>query len=234
MNNPIRILNQVYRQYGWAAAFRMLEDRLGARLFNRHVMEVVWLDLQRAEACHPVDGFEFQFLTADQVRAYSQDPSLDLGVGMVAEVERGESLCFAALDGEKLAAYGWYALYRAQPRHCFGVGLELPDDVAYMFKGFTHPTYRGRRLHAAAMALALSELVHRGVRALISTVEWTNEASLRSCDRLGYQRLGRITQSGPLQRRSISIPKTIEERTGVKFIPAQAWKGDLELSGCRF
>lgn len=232
MSNPLQILNQTRRQYGWAAAFRLLVDRLGARLLQRHVMEVVWLDLQRAEACSPVEGFEFRFLTADEVRAFSQDPRLDLNLNMVAEVERGDSLCFAALDHENLAAYGWYAMHRAQPRHCFGVGLELPDDVAYMFKGFTHPTYRGRRLHAAAMALALTELGHRGVRGLISTVEWTNEASLRSCDRLGYERLGRIAQSGPPDRRRVSIPQGITARCGVKFIPAQAWNPERALAGC--
>ena len=201
MSNPIHILNQTRRQYGWSAAFRLFVDRLGARLFQRHVMEVVWLDLQRAEACSPVEGFEFRFLSADEVQAFSNDPSLDLDVQMVTEVKRGDR-------------------------------LELPDDVAYMFKGFTHPTYRGRRLHAAAMALALTELGHRGVRGLISTVEWTNEASLRSCDRLGYERLGRIAQSGPFNRRRVSIPAEIATKRGVKFIPAHAWNSDLAFAGC--
>ena len=217
------MLNQTRKQFGWAASGRLLVDRLGARLIHRHVMEVVWLDLKKAEACRPVPGFEFRFLTADEVREYSHDISMDLEQSLGDDIDRGESLCFAALEGNHLAAYGWYAIHLAAPQHCFDVGLRLPDDVSYMFKGFTHPNYRGRRLHAAAMGLALAELSKRGIRALISTVEWTNEASLRSCDRLGYQRLGRISQSGHPPHRRVSIPAQILPETGVEFVPAQNW-----------
>lgn len=224
MRNPLSLLNQVRQQFGWAAASRMLVDRIGTKLLHRHVMEVVWLDLQRAESCRPVPGFEFRFLTSAEVREFSLDASLDLEESLGDEIDRGDSLCYAALDGSHLAAYGWYALHRAAPQHCFGVGLLLPDHVSYMFKGFTHPNYRGRRLHAAAMGLALAELSARGVRALISTVEWTNEASLRSCDRLGYQRLGRIAQSGQPPRVRVSIPARILPETGVEFVPAHRWE----------
>jgi hypothetical protein len=228
MHNPLSILNKTRQQFGWAASVRLLVDRLGAKLFHRQVMEVVWLDLKQAEACSPIPGFEFRFLSADEVREYSQDPSMDLEPSLGDDINRGESLCFAALDGGHLAAYGWYAIHQAAPQHCFGVGLRMPADVSYMFKGFTHPTYRGRRLHAVAMGLALSGLSSRGIRALISTVEWTNEASLRSCDRLGYLRLGRISQEGPANHRRVSIPARILPQTGVEFVPAHAWPATPE------
>ena len=223
MRNPLSRLNQTRQQFGCAAAGRLLVDRLGAKLFHRQVMEVVWLDLKRAESCRPVPGFEFRFLTSAEVREFSLDASLDLEESLGDEIDRGDSLCFAAMEGEHLVAYGWYALHQAVPQHCFGVGLRLPDDVSYMFKGFTHPNFRGRRLHAAAMGLALAELSARGIRALISTVEWTNEASLRSCDRLGYQRLGRISQAGMPPRVHVSIPTRILPETGVEFVPAHNW-----------
>jgi len=223
MLNPIAILNATRRQFGWAAAVRLLIDRLGARLLHRQVMEVVWLDLKQAKTCPPVPGFEFRFLTSHEVDNFSQDASMDIDSGLAKEIERGNSLCFAALDQGKLAAYGWYAIRHAAPAHCFGVGLRLPADVSYMFKGFTHPEYRGRRLHAAAMALALAELSSRGIRALISTVEWTNEASLKSCDRLGYLRLGRISQTGKPPHVRVSIPAQIFAQTGVEFVPASLW-----------
>ena len=223
MKNPLSILNSTRRQFGLAAAGRLLVDRLGAKLLQREVMEVVWLDLKQAQACQAVPGFEFRFLTAREIRQFSSDPALDLEMNLAEEMDDGESLCFAALDQGKLAAYGWYAIHRAVPAHCFGVGLRLPGDVSYMFKGFTHPDYRGRRLHAAAMGLALAELSARGIRALISTVLWTNEASLHSCDRLGYLRLGRIVQTGHPRNRRVSIPSTIRQQTGVEFVPAKLW-----------
>ncbi len=224
MNNPLQILNTTRQLFGWSAAGRLLLDRVGSRLLNRHVMEVVWLDLQQAKSCQPVSGFEFRFLTANEVWRFSTDSSLDLDPSLVPEIERGESLCFAAMENDRLAAYGWYAIQRAAPPHCFGVGILLPANVSYMFKGFTHPDYRGRRLHAAVMGLALAALSERGIQSLISTVEWTNEASLRSCDRLGYRRLGRISQSGAESGRHVSIPSSIQLRTGVEFVPEKNWR----------
>ena len=223
MSHPLQILNATRQQFGWAAAGRLLVDRLGARLYQRHVMEVVWLDLMVAVACPPVPGFEFRFLTVNEVWRYSNDPSLDLDVSLAGEIDRGESLCFTALENGRVAAYGWYAIQRAAPGHCFGVGIRLPAHVSYMFKGFTHPDYRGRRLHAAVMGLALAALSARGIRALISTVEWTNEASLRSCDRLGYQRLGRIVQTGDTGHRRVAVPAGLHQQTGVEFVAASEW-----------
>ena len=223
MSNPLQILNVTRQQFGWAAAGRLLVDRLGARLLRRHVMEVVWLDLMNAASCQPVPGFEFRFLTANEVWRYSIDPSLDLDRSLAGEIDSGESLCFAALDNGRVAAYGWYAIQRAAPRHCFGVGIRLPAHVSYMFKGFTHPDYRGKRLHAAVMGLALAALSAREIRALISTVEWTNEASLRSCDRLGYQRLGRIVQTGDSGHRKVGVPASLHQQTGVAFVAESQW-----------
>ncbi len=223
MTNPIQALNATRQQFGWAAAGRLLVDRLGARLNHRHVIEVVWLDLMDATSCQPVPGFEFRFLTADEVWHFSNDPSLDLGVSLAGEIDRGESLCFAALENGRVAAYGWYAIQHAAPGHCFGVGIRLPAHVSYMFKGFTHPEYRGKRLHGAVMGLALAALSARGIRALISTVKWTNEASLRSCDRLGYQRLGRIVQTGGSGHRKVTVPASLHQQTGVEFVAASEW-----------
>ena len=43
------------------------------------------------------------------------------------------------------------------------------------------------------MAGALHALGEEGITSLVSTVTWTNRASLRSCARLGYEVLGNTT-----------------------------------------
>ena len=55
-----------------------------------------------------------------------------------------------------------------------------------MYQGFTHPDYRGRRLHGIGMAGALQAVTEEGYRGLISCVETDNSRSLRSCLRMGY------------------------------------------------
>jgi hypothetical protein len=61
-----------------------------------------------------------------------------------------------------------------------------------MYKGYTHPKYRGRRLHAIGMTRALQAYQERAYKGLISYVESNNYSSLKSVYRMGYVDFGRI------------------------------------------
>jgi ribosomal protein S18 acetylase RimI-like enzyme len=189
-------LSDVRSRFGLSAACRTIAARIGSRLCGLVVTQVVWLDVGEALAtAASAPGFCFRELTPAEIVQYARDPGNDLDPQFAQRAEDGRNICFAALDGARLAAYGWYAREGIEAEHCFGFALRLPHDVAYMYKGFTHPDYRGQRLHGIAMGLALQHLSRQeGIRALVSTVEWTNEASLRSCTRLGYRRLGQLVR----------------------------------------
>jgi hypothetical protein len=199
------------------AVGRRLSDRVGCVFAGRQVVEVVWLELDGLKIGLDADPkFEFRFLAAGEVASFAEEASNDLDGQMVERAAGGRDLCFAALCDGRLAAYGWYALDAIEAEHNFGVAMSYPSDVAYMYKGFTHPDFRGARLHGIGMGRALRELGQFGVSRLVSTVGWTNEASMKSCDRLGYERLGRIVTTGgeafTLQR----VPQVAVDR-GVRF-----------------
>jgi hypothetical protein len=61
-----------------------------------------------------------------------------------------------------------------------------------MYRGFTHPGYRGQRLHAIGMTMALAAYRARGFKGLVSCVDVRNDASLKSCYRMGYHDFGAI------------------------------------------
>jgi L-amino acid N-acyltransferase YncA len=186
-------ISDIDDRYGLRAALQWTAARLADRLFRLEAAEVVWLEVEKlAEKPMTESAFEFRFLTADEVARFSADDANHLDAEFIRRVVAGHDLCFAAMDGARLAAYGWYALGSVEARHNFGVPLSYPSSVAYMYKGFTHPDYRGHRLHGLGMGLALRGLAAHGVSRLVSTVESTNWASLHSCDRLGYERLGRL------------------------------------------
>lgn len=191
-----RALRDTCTRFGTKSTVRLAVSRIGARFCGLQVTQVVWLDVgEVVVAAAAMPAFTFRTITAAEVAEYARDPENDLEPEIVARAADTRNTCFAALDGDRLAAYGWYARDWIEPEHCYGFGLRMPPHVAYMYKGFTHPDYRGLRLHGIAMGLALRELSTQGVTALISTVEWTNEASLRSCDRLGYRRLGAVAKA---------------------------------------
>ncbi len=188
-----RRISETRAHYGLSATIHWLAAQLANRVLRLEVTEVVWLEAGDLPPTMLADAnFDFRFLTADDVARFAEDKVYELDEESIRRAGAGHDLCFAALDGSRLAAYGWYALGSVEARHNYGVPLSYPADVAYMYKGFTHPDYRGRRLHGVGMALALQKLAARGVTRLVSTVEWTNWASLRSCERLGYERLGRV------------------------------------------
>jgi hypothetical protein len=171
--------------------------------------------LERARVlAPPLDTcFETGFLTPSQVRRFANDPANRLPNAFVDRAERGLDLCYAAIHGDRLASYGWYALHSIEAEHAAGAALGLPDDLAYMYKGFTHPDYRGQRLYGACMGRAFELLAREDVTRLMAFVHWSNAPSLRSCDLLGYRRLGSLV-AGP--RGPIHVPSAAR-RLGVRF-----------------
>lgn len=203
-------------QHGKWAAWQLVLDRLGKRLFSASVTNVVRLDAKDLDKLQSPPEFSFRFLSADEVRKFSLDPQNELGPEFVARAEAGRDFCFAVLAGERLANYGWYALGSIEAEHGGGLAMSFPPNMAYMYKGFTHADFRGQRLHGIAMGLALRALGQRGVEQLISTVDWTNWASLKSCYRLGYTDLGRILSIGPACC-PITLASRAAKRLGVRF-----------------
>ena len=187
----------IREQDGWRGASMWLFNRVGERLVNLGISEVVWLELPDIKLVGaPPEGFEYRFLSPDELATFVS-PENELSEHHVERARRGHDLCFAAVQNGRLAAFGWYALGCIEAIHCDNVPLSFPADVSYMYKGFTHPDFRGQRLHGYVMRLALEELARtRGVNKLVSTVSWINWPSLKSCDRLGYRRLGRMVKLG--------------------------------------
>jgi len=134
--------------------------------------------------------YEHGFVDRARLRRWMQQPEYELDPAFVEEALAKGDRCYAIWDQETLASYGWYAY---QPT-AVNDDLTLSFDPAYvyMYKGFTHPRYRGQRLHAIGMSLALASSLQQGFRGLLSYVESNNFASLKSCYRMGYRDAGWI------------------------------------------
>ncbi|MBA3540748.1 MAG: GNAT family acetyltransferase [Deltaproteobacteria bacterium] len=123
-------------------------------------------------------------------RALSHVSDSDMDQTFVRSAIGGGDRCYGALDGDILASYGWYATKPTEVTE--GLELRFSDQWAYMYKGYTPKAYRGRRLHGIGMARAMMAFVDEGYKGLVSYVDAANEASLKSCARLGYQTFGTL------------------------------------------
>ena len=111
--------------------------------------------------------------------------------GRDAESTVSISILLRICDGDRLAAYGWYA-FGATPIGLEGVLLHYSPGYVYMYKGFTHVDYRGQRLHAIGMTRALQHYLSKGYKGIVSYVESINFDSLKSCFRMGYAVFGTV------------------------------------------
>ena len=95
--------------------------------------------------------YEHRFLSDNEIREFAKNSETDLPQEFLNEALPKGDRCYAILDDGRLAAYGWYS---TKPT-VFEDGLELHfnPDYVYMYRGFTHPDYRGQRLHAVGMEM---------------------------------------------------------------------------------
>ena len=154
--------------------------------------EVLKLTLDRLNAPSTDDASrtETRVLGAEQMRPYVGGELTDTFVSAAAE--NGDR-CVACFEDSRWVSYSWFS---TRPTRL----VELHPDLAlcfdpsyqYMYNSFTLPSHRGRRLHGQGMAVALETFAAEGSKGLLFYVDSTNFASLRSCERLGSERVGRV------------------------------------------
>ena len=184
---------EIRSRYGTLAALQHAANVLGDPLVDFQATTIVWLDRNHVNInLDLLEDMEMRFLSPHEVATFAKDPANDLSESLVRKAYAGSDLCFAGLIDGRLASYGWYSVEQDVEVDEHGLMMRGPSNAAYMHNGFTHPDFRGRRLHGIGMGRALQALRDLGVDALLSDVDWANHASLRSCARLGYQALGNL------------------------------------------
>ena len=194
------------------AIYRLLDPVLGLRLYRVRV-----LDLERMPArVEEAPGYAFRFLSAGEVARHAEDPANDLAPEFARRLEDGGHLCFAALRGETLASYTWYAVGTVDPADSSGVPMQFPADSVYAYKAYTRPELRGQHLQGRLKQPVVDALLDRGISRRIALVEWINEASLRTADRSGYRDVGWLVTLGRGPR-PLGIASPGPRREGIVF-----------------
>jgi hypothetical protein len=191
-----RFYSDLRRQHGVLAVCYHLAYRAANRVLDLRVWNtlVITLDTIDPGILAESRNANVRMLAAAAMRPYADDPEYALTQQTLdGAITRGDR-CAAIFDGDRLAAYGWYATQPIRLLELPGAPLLHFDPAyAYMYNGFTHPDYRGKRLHAIGMAAALEAHVKEGRAGLVSYVDSSNFSSLKSCRRMGYHSFGRVS-----------------------------------------
>ncbi len=101
--------------------------------------------------------------------------------------------CLLAWIGDTLVHYRWETA-RAAYLPFLELTVRLEDGDCHVTDAFTHPAFRGRRLHSISAASAQRRAREHGVTRLIGVVAWINAPSLRVAERGGYVPVGTIAR----------------------------------------
>jgi hypothetical protein len=180
-----RLWRTARRHGAWAAAsqaFRHRHRRKGVR-------RILLFGLARPpdlSAAVPQRPIRFRFASPDEFATLG-----GMGPAEAAQaVARGDR-CLLQFEEARLVGYNWVAVapvvFIAE-----GLYLPLPDDVAYSWKAYTLPEFRGSGLHALRALELHRRLAAEGRPRLLCFVDDTNLESLRSVRKAGYEPVGEV------------------------------------------
>ena len=164
-----------------------------SRLLAVKVLQIVSITRDRLDARYlELDGrFDAGFMEVGQLADYvATHPELEMDGAFVRDAYARGDLCYAIADRGEIVSYGWYS---TRPTAIVdGLNFHFEPSYTYMYRGYTRPDHRGQRLHAIGMSRALDAVSQRGLAGLVSFVERTNSASLRSVYRMGYGQVAKF------------------------------------------
>ena len=180
------------RKYGIGAALHELQCRLINKVVHFEIMR--GMTVRRRDVKNPglfeAPGFDGRFVDEDQLRECARDDAHQMTPEFVRKALARGDRCYALFDRSALATYGWYSDLPSPLDDHFV--LHFDPAWTYMYKGYTMPAYRGRRLYAVGVCRALRALTEEGQEGLISCVASNNFASLHSVTRMGYKIFGDV------------------------------------------
>jgi hypothetical protein len=188
--SAIAMVRRNIRNHGLRAALYDVVIRSINRFVYMKTLECVVIEQVDPALMTLPAHLRYARLEGARLSLYGRVKENELPEEFVQSALAGGDECYAVMDGNILASYGWYS--KAPTVVDGDLRLHFDPQYVYMYKGFTSKPYRGQRLHAIGMMLALNEHRNRGFKGLVAYVESNNFDSLKSCYRMGYKTCGRI------------------------------------------
>ncbi len=163
------------------------------------------------------DSVHARALTSDELVELSKNPDYDLTHSVAVEgvAQNANRHCFATFNDGVVSAYIFIATGLVTPEMNSagsgfgGIGMILPANVMYLYKGFTLPKYRGQRQVNIAVVAGADALVDSSGW-MISTVETNNAASIKMLENVGLHRQDQLKEYRILGKSFYRIPEVVK------------------------
>lgn len=171
---------------------RGLHQYLG-RVFMLKILYCIKLDLQAIDSKSFPAASKFQMARLEPAELIRKDnlEEYQMSAGFLKEMQQKGDICYGVMRNGRLASYCWYS---HKPTLLFEGDLELKFSAKcmYVYKVYTHPDFRGRRLVAFGMSNATRELSKQGCDCLVSIVEVDNFSMMKAMVRMGWETTGKF------------------------------------------
>jgi hypothetical protein len=136
-----------------------------------------------AAASAPV---EVRVLDRSDLARYSRDARYEISARFLDGIADRDDLCVGAFSGQELVSYRFFA---AQPTDIDAhLRFHFPPGWLYAYKAFTHPAWRGRRLHRELFLRSLPAVsrLHKPL-GFVTLVLSDNASSAKALARVGFE-----------------------------------------------
>jgi len=161
------------------------------RIIFLKVFRCMMLDVANPEFLVPAKSYRGMLLNSVQLSPYTNVPEYELSQAFVDQACAKGDQCYGLFKGDELAAYQWYST-KATDSGWRGLIVNFNDQNVYMYKAFTHPGHRGKRLYPIGVTTMFAAYLARGYKKMLCLVETKNSASLKSCYRMGFTDCGTL------------------------------------------
>jgi len=135
-------------------------------------------------------GDDCRFLSVEELQQFTKYPVYDLDSSMHQRAFSGQDLCYALLLNGTPISYCWLALDSIEAKHSAGLGASFPANVAYLYKTYTLPEYRGKGLSKKVLLSVSEVLRQRNYEHLFGIIEEVNRPSKSCCTKIGFESIG--------------------------------------------
>lgn len=188
----LRVFNKIREDFGWRGGLYDVTYRAAHRIADVMILKGITMTPATVNPALLENdaSYRFGFLSEEELVRFRKDAPQELPLAFIKDaIARGDR-CFGVVDGRRLASFTWYS---NQPTNMSDeLQVSFDPSYVYTYKGYTHPDYRGQRLHGKGMARACIAYGQMNYAGAVAYVEANNFSSLKSCYRLGYQDFGQI------------------------------------------
>lgn len=177
------------QRYGLFAGLSDLSYRLLRKTTAFSVHQIFALPCERLTQ-RKSSELDCRFLTAEEIHQFSKYPVYDLDSSMHQRILAGQDICYAMLLNGIPISYCWFALDSIDAKHSPGLDLCFPRNVAYFYKTYTLPEYRGKGLSQNVLVSAIETMKQHNYDHIFGFIEVVNRPSKSSCTKIGFQSIG--------------------------------------------